>query len=224
MYRDYAGNAGASVTEKGATQRITLGMGCFWSPEALFGAAPGVLRTRVGYTGGTTDHPTYREMGDHTECVQLEFDPAVITFEELAAIFWEKHQPVNINGYKGRQYQSLLIYENESQREAIDRVLLNRERSGLGRPETDIVPDTIFYAAEERHQKYYLKRYPQAVEALALLYPTHSELNNSTIAARLNGLAKGFTNMERIKLELETWRIDDPARRGLLEAITSIRW
>jgi len=215
---------GAEVREKGLTGRITLGMGCFWSPEALFGAMPGVLCTQTGYAGGTADHPTYREMGDHTECIQLEFDTEVITFEELAAIFWERHQPVNINGYKGRQYQSLLIYETDSQREAIDRVLRNRERSGLGRPETDIVPYSIFYAAEERHQKYYLKRYPQAVEALTSLYPSHSQLNSSTIAARLNGLAKGFTNMERIKLEVEAWGIDDRARSRLLETITSIRW
>ncbi|MFF2889686.1 peptide-methionine (S)-S-oxide reductase MsrA [Paenibacillus sp. NPDC057967] len=208
----------------GEAERITLGMGCFWSPEARFGAMPGVVRTRVGYAGGTTDKPIYREMGDHTECVQLEYDSDTVAFEELVAIFWERHQPVNINGYKGKQYQSLLFYENESQRSAIDRVLLKRERSGLGRPETDIVPCSAFYAAEERHQKYYLKRYPQAIEALSTRYPTQPQLNDSTIAARLNGLAKGYTSMERIKNDIETWQISDAERSGILGLISSIRW
>ncbi|RJE84392.1 peptide-methionine (S)-S-oxide reductase [Paenibacillus sp. 1011MAR3C5] len=208
----------------GEAERFTLGMGCFWTPEALFGAMPGVLCTRVGYAGGKTDKPSYREMGDHTECVQLEFDSGKVAFEELVAIFWERHQPININGYKGRQYQSLLVYENERQRAAIERVLHNRERSGLGRPETDIVPCSAFYVAEERHQKYYLKRYPQAIEALSARYPSPSQLQDSTIAARLNGLAKGYTSMERIKNEIEAWQISDGERSDILSLISSIRW
>ncbi|REK74283.1 peptide-methionine (S)-S-oxide reductase MsrA [Paenibacillus paeoniae] len=206
------------------TERITLGMGCFWSPEALFGAMPGVIRTRVGYTGGQSAQPTYRNLGDHTESVQIEFDSSIRSFEELAAYFWEHHNPVNINGYRGRQYHSLLLYENESQRTAIDRVLLDRERRGYARPDTDIVLYSNFYSAEERHQKYYLKRYAQAVESLSARYPSHSQLNDATVAARLNGLAKGYTSMERIKNEIEAWRISDAEKSDIIDLISSIRW
>ena len=85
-------------------------MGCFWSPEALFGHLPGVVRTRTGFAGGTTADPEYRNMGDHSEAVQLEFDPAVISYAELLDVFWSNHRPININGYRGRQYQSIAFY------------------------------------------------------------------------------------------------------------------
>lgn len=199
---------------------ITLGMGCFWSPEALFGGLPGVVRTRTGYAGGTTPAPTYRQMGDHTETVQITFDPNGISLKQLLRIFWDNHNPYNINGYKGRQYRSLLIYHHDAQREAIDSVLGEREIS----PDTEIVPYTAFWAAEDRHQKYYLHRYPQAVEALSGLYPTHEELVGSTIAARLNGLAKGYTNLSRLKDEIGCWNIDPADRDRILHVITQIRW
>jgi len=97
------------------TEILTLGMGCFWGPEALFGHLPGVLHTRTGYAGGTTPAPVYRQLGDHSETVEIEFNPAVITLEQLLELFWNHHNPSVINGYKGRQYQSLLFYRNEQQ-------------------------------------------------------------------------------------------------------------
>lgn len=208
----------------GASERITLGMGCFWGPEALFGSMPGVLRTRVGFAGGTAPDPTYRDMRDHTETVQLEFDGGILSFEELVALFWERHNPVNINGYKGRQYQSLLFYENEIQRSAIEHVLHDRQSRWLQKPDTEIMPYDRFHLAEERHQKYYLKRFPHAVATLMSRYAAHEQLIDSTIAARLNGLAKGYTNMERIKREVEMWRISDSERNDIIDLITSIRW
>ncbi|RIX60153.1 peptide-methionine (S)-S-oxide reductase [Paenibacillus nanensis] len=205
-------------------QQATFGMGCFWSPEALFGQLPGVVRTRVGYAGGSSPNPSYREMGDHTETVQVEFDPSKLSFRQIVTVFWDNHKPSNINGYKGRQYQSLLFYEDASQKEVIHQVLQELKVGGRGEPDTEIHPYASFYLAEERHQKYYLKRYPHAMETLLPLFDTHAEFNDSTIAARMNGLAKGYTGLERVKKEIETWEMEVGERSGIIQLISRIRW
>lgn len=207
-----------------AYQTATLGMGCFWSPDALFGHFPGVIRTRVGYAGGSTDQPTYRQMGDHSETVQVQFDPEIIHFADIVDIFWNNHNSININDYKGRQYRSLLFYSDEQQLETIQTVIAERKEKGLGEPETEIDPYSCFFPAEDRHQKYYLKRYPDAIVKLSSLYPRHEDLINATLAARLNGLAKGFTSLERIKNEINQWRLDPVERSRLIDLISSIRW
>lgn len=114
------------------TETATLAMGCFWGPEALFGALPGVVRTRTGYAGGTASDPTYRHMGDHTETVEVDFDPAVLAYDDILRVFWNGHRPENINSYKGRQYQSMLLYRSPEQKDAIERVLEERRVSGKG--------------------------------------------------------------------------------------------
>lgn len=211
-------------TDVAKLSTITLGMGCFWSPEALFGSLPGVVRTRVGYAGGTTEHPTYREMGDHSETVELDFDPEILSYEALLETFWNRHNPININGYKGRQYQSLLLFRDRQQEEAFRRAK-ERMEAEKGRPlETEIVPFRGFHPAEPRHQKYYLKRYPDAIAKLSELYSSEEELTNSTLAARLNGLAKGFANRERLLREISQWPIDPAVRDDLVALVRRIRW
>ncbi|MDQ0062214.1 peptide-methionine (S)-S-oxide reductase MsrA [Paenibacillus harenae] len=213
-------HAGADIGSEPIHHTVTIGMGCFWSPDALFGSLPGVVRTRTGYAGGTIPAPTYREMGDHSETVQITYDPVSITLGQLLRLFWDNHNPYNINDYKGRQYRSLLIYHHESQLDAIHSVLKERETS----PDTEIVQHTQFWPAEDRHQKYYLHRYPQAVVALSGLYAAHEELVGSTVAARLNGLAKGYTNLSRLREEIGSWNIDSGERERILHIITQIRW
>ncbi|MFF2092801.1 peptide-methionine (S)-S-oxide reductase MsrA [Paenibacillus sp. NPDC058174] len=207
-----------------ALRTATLGMGCFWSPEALFGHLPGVIRTAVGYAGGTTPAPTYREMGDHSETVQLQYDPNQLAFQQLVELFWQSHNPININGYKGTQYMSLLFYHDEEQEEVIRQVIENRIKQGYDQPETRIAAYAAFYPAEDRHQKYYLQRYPDAMDKLTALYPDKQELYGSTLAARLNGLAKGYTSMERIRSELEDWNIGSGERMEMLELLRRIKW
>jgi peptide-methionine (S)-S-oxide reductase len=209
---------------KNVVQTATLGMGCFWSPESLFGHLPGVIRTSVGYAGGTSIRPTYREMGDHTETLEIDFDPEVMTFEEILDVFWNNHNPMNINDYKGRQYRSLLFYCDEMQKEAIQHVIKKRKEHGKGEPETEIAPYSGFYLAEDKHQKYYLKRYTNAIEKLSTLYPSQDDLINSTLAARLNGLAKGYTNLEHIKNEIDQWPTSPSNRKMMKDLITQIRW
>lgn len=209
---------------KSDLQTATLGMGCFWSPDALFGQLPGVIRTRVGYAGGTSAEPTYRQMGDHTETLQIDFDPQIINFEQLLDVFWNNHNPTNINDYKGRQYRSLLLYWDKKQQDSIQQVLEKREMQGKGRPETEIAPYSEFHLAEDKHQKYMLKRYPNAVEKLSTLYQAPADLTNSTLAARLNGLAKGYTNLEQIKNEIHKWPTSPNNREMLINLINQIRW
>lgn len=209
---------------KSPVQTATLGMGCFWSPDALFGHLPGVIRTRVGYAGGTTVQPTYRKMGDHTESVEMDFDPDKISYAEILDVFWDNHNPLNINDYKGRQYMSLLLYHDEEQHETMRQVISGRKAQGKGEPDTEIIPYSNFHLAEDNHQKYALKRYPDAIEKLGELYTSHEELVNSTLAARLNGLAKGFTNMERIVNEIYQWPAGLDHREKIVDVIRRIRW
>lgn len=202
---------------------ITLGMGCYWTPEALFGAMPGIVRTRVGFSGGASAYPTYRDMGDHTETVELTFDPAIVSYDELLTTFWKNHKPVNINDYKGRQYQSLLLYRDERQAETF-RTIKNRFERELGALDTELAPFRTFYKAEPRHQKYYLKRYPDAVAKLSTIYSSEEELERATLAARLNGVAKGFLNMERLRHEMQQWPMSASELAAQLALVRTIRW
>ncbi|WP_157265675.1 peptide-methionine (S)-S-oxide reductase MsrA [Paenibacillus sp. FJAT-27812] len=218
-----AGRSEASFLHS-SIMAATLGMGCFWSPEALFGHLPGVVRTRVGYAGGTAADPTYRQMGDHSETIQIAFDSEIVSFEEILEVFWDNHNPDNINDYKGRQYRSILFYTDAQQIETIRRVLKKRTVHGVPEPITEIAPFAKFYPAEDRHQKYYLKRYPDAMEKLSEWYPTQEELIDSTLAARLNGLAKGYTNLERIVNEIERWQLQADVQKRMVELVKRIRW
>lgn len=206
------------------TQTLTLGMGCFWSPEALFGQLPGIIRTRVGFAGGTTNHPTYRQLGDHTETVEMDFDSGIVSLETLLHVFWSSHDPVNINDYKGRQYRSLILFRDPTQYNLIREVKRSNEERGQGILDTEIASFAVFYPAEDRHQKYYLKRYPNALAELSSLYPSPQALTDATLAARLNGLAKGYANQHALLDEIRTWPIDEEEKENMLRLIQRIRW
>ncbi|AJY74364.1 peptide-methionine (S)-S-oxide reductase MsrA [Paenibacillus beijingensis] len=208
---------------EGNLQTVTLGMGCFWSPDALFGHLTGVIRTRTGYAGGTSADPTYRGMGDHSETVEIDFDPGRIGLARILEVFWNHHNPVNINHYKGSQYRSVVFYRDEEQLEIIRQVKKQMER-GKGELETGIEPFSRFHPAEDKHQKYYLKRHPDALEKLSGLYPAHGDLIRSTLAARLNGLAKGYTNRGLILNEISEWPISPDRRETMTDLVKQIRW
>lgn len=207
----------------GDFETATFGMGCFWGPEARFGSLPGVLRTRVGYAGGTTLNPVYRQMGDHSETLQIDFDPAVLPYEEILRHFWGNHYP-NRDEYKGRQYISLLRFHSVRQQETIIRIKEEMENRLGEKIETEIAPYRDFTLAEERHQKYYLKRYPRILDQLAQHYPDAESFQDSIFAARLNGFAKGFGNREKLKEEIMGWNISEESRRVLVETLMAIKW
>ncbi len=141
--------------------------GCFWGVEAAFQNLPGVVSTRVGYTGGTTKNPTYQLVCSgstgHAEAVEIEFDPEKIAYEQLLQVFWECHDPTQKNRQGpdiGDQYRSAIFYRTPEQEAAARASLKALGASGKYRKPiaTEIVPAGPFYPAEEYHQRYLEKR------------------------------------------------------------------
>ena len=199
-------------------------MGCFWSPEARFGHLRGVIRTRVGYSGGTTSNPTYHEMGDHSETIEIDYDPNMITYSDILNVFWANHYPFKDNYNKGRQYLSMLLYHDEHQKELVTHSRKHWEQQVGSKLETEIAAYSKFFKAEDKHQKYYLKRYPDAIASLSSIYPGQDDLENSTLAARLNGFVKGFGTLAEIKEEVSQWEISERFRSLIIDRINKIRW
>jgi peptide-methionine (S)-S-oxide reductase len=145
-------------------QRATFAAGCFWGVEASFREIEGVVRTRVGYTGGRTGDPSYEQVCSdntgHAEAVDVWFDPALVSYDQLLNVFWTIHDPTTRNrqGWDfGSQYRSAIFFHDaEQERQAI---ASRDERQGsLTRSiVTEIVPAPEFYAAEEYHQRYFEK-------------------------------------------------------------------
>ncbi len=149
------------------TQLATFAAGCFWGVQAEFDRLPGVVATTVGYTGGHTENPTYRQVCSdttgHAEAVLVEYDPQQVSYEELLELFWQIHDPTTPNQQGpdvGSQYRSAIFYHSEAQKTA---ALASRARlvaSGKFRRPivTEIVPATRFWPAEAYHQKYFARR------------------------------------------------------------------
>lgn len=170
------------------TKTATFSMGCFWGPDALFGSKDGVVRTRVGYAGGTKQDPTYRSLGDHTETVQIDYDPEKITYSDLLDIFWNNHDPTT---RRTIQYMTMIFYHDEEQKKlAVKSKKQMQER--LGRDvKTEIEEYSKFYLAEDYHQKYQLSRKRTLYSAFKTIYPDIQDFVDSTAVARVNGLVSG---------------------------------
>ena len=169
---------------KGGTNKLetaTLGGGCFWCLEAVYERLPGVKGVVSGYAGGRVDNPTYRQVcnGDtgHAEVVQVEFDPAVISYEKVLEAFWAMHDPTTLNRQgadAGTQYRSVIMYHSPEQLALAERskAVANGTRFN-GKIVTEIVPLPKFYKAEDYHQDYFRNHpgqpYCQAVIAPKLL-------------------------------------------------------
>ena len=148
-------------------EKATFAAGCFWGVEATFRQLPGVISTRVGYTGGQLPNPTYKDVctdrTGHAEAVEVEYDRAKVSYEQLLNVFWENHDPTQLNRQGpdwGTQYRSAVFFhtpEQESAAKASKEVLGKSGR--LSKPiVTRIVPATTFYEAEDYHQQYLEKR------------------------------------------------------------------
>ena|ERR1700756_4634584 len=151
----------------GFMAKAIFAAGCFWGVEARFRQISGVISTRVGYTGGQTTNPTYKDVctdrTGHAEAVEVEYDPAKVSYNQLLNVFWENHDPTQVNRQGpdwGTQYRSAIFFttpEQEVQAKASKALL---EQSGAyGKPiATQIVPAGPFYEAEDYHQQYLEKR------------------------------------------------------------------
>jgi peptide-methionine (S)-S-oxide reductase len=147
--------------------KATFGAGCFWGVEEAFRQVPGVTDTAVGYSGGTTADPTYQDVctdrTGHAEVVQVEYDPAKVSYDQLLDVFWRIHDPTTLNRQGpdvGTQYRSAIFYHTPEQ-EAAARASKDRlQASGRFRRPivTEITPAGPFYRAEEYHQRYVQKR------------------------------------------------------------------
>ena len=145
----------------------TFGAGCFWGVEAAFRQVDGVLSTRVGYIGGQTEMPTYKDIctdkTGHAEAVEVEFDPTRLSYEDILYVLWENHDPTQKNRQgpdEGSQYRSAIFYHDDDQRnEAIaSKIKLERGDRHKESVVTEIVPAGMFWEAEEYHQQYLEKR------------------------------------------------------------------
>lgn len=148
-------------------EKATFAAGCFWGIEATFAKVPGVTETAVGYSGGSFAHSTYKEVCSgrtgHAEVVEVIFDPAKVSYDQLLDVFWSVHDPTTMNRQGpdvGDQYRSAIFYHSAEQAKAARASKERLEKSGrLSRPVvTEITPASVFYRAEEYHQKYLEKR------------------------------------------------------------------
>jgi peptide-methionine (S)-S-oxide reductase len=146
-------------------KKATFGAGCFWGVEAAFRQIEGVTATRVGYSGGTLENPTYEEVCSHTtghaEVVEVTYDPEQVSYDELLQVFWRKHDPTQLNrqGWDvGDNYRSVIFFHDDEQREAALRSK-EAEQANWRKPiVTQIEPAQPFWEAEDYHQQYLEKR------------------------------------------------------------------
>ena len=151
-------------------ETVQLGMGCFWGAERLFWQTPGVWVTAVGYAGGSSEHPNYKQVCSgrtgHAEIVLVAFDPSLVSFDEILHLFWENHDPTQGDRQgndRGSQYRSAIYWTSDEQRDAVERSRADYEAAlaarGMGPITTEIREAQTFTYAEDRHQQY-LQKHP----------------------------------------------------------------
>jgi peptide-methionine (S)-S-oxide reductase len=144
-------------------EKAIFAAGCFWGVESAFRKVKGVISTRVGYTGGHFENPSYEDVCSHktghAEAVEVTYDPSIISYEELLEVFWKIHDPTTLNrqGWDvGTQYRSAIFYHNEEQKTQAEASKEKKNKSGIFKKEivTEITAASTFYEAEEYHQQY----------------------------------------------------------------------
>lgn len=172
--------------------RATFGMQCFWGAEALFGSQPGVMTTRVGYAGGTKSSPTYRNLGDHIETVDIQFNDET-TFKDLLRFFFKSHNPTV--KYK-RQYISAVLYHDEIQKATVESFLKEISKDYSKQIVTEIIPFVEFTDAEDYHQKYFLRKNDKILKELNL---NNKQIITSPLSCKLNAFCAGLGSIEMLK-------------------------
>lgn len=145
-------------------ERTVLAGGCFWGMQELMRHKPGVIQTRVGYSGGDVPNATYRNHGTHAEAIEILFDPGVISYRAILEFFFQIHDPTTPNRQgndRGPSYRSAIYYENDTQKAVAEDTIADVDASGLwpGRVVTELAPVGPFWEAEPEHQDY-LQRIP----------------------------------------------------------------
>ena len=185
--------------------------------DSRFGSIDGVIRTRVGYTGGEKENPTYYNLGNHSEAVQVDYDPAKISYEQLLDVFWDSHNPTR--GLRSRQYMAAVFYHDDAQKKAAESTMQQLAERLTKKISTRILPLTGFYLAEDYHQKYALRRHPRFANAFNAVYRSTDALINSTAAARVNGYLDGYGECRQLKSEIELLGLSEDLRKSLLISV-----
>ena len=163
----------------------------------------------MGYAGGTTPSPTYRSIGDHSEAIQIDFDPSVISYADLLAVFTRSHNPC-ARAYSA-QYRSAVFVHDDAQRAAADATLA-RHAVAHGAVATAIERFTGFTVAEDYHQKYTLRGTPAALAEIAARHPDPAALRDSPVAMRLNAWLAGEVDAATFEADLAGCRLGDAVR------------
>jgi peptide-methionine (S)-S-oxide reductase len=178
-----------------------------------------VIRTRVGYAGGTKQNPTYRSLGDHTETVEIDFDPTIISYEKLLEIFWHSHHPEQAAW--SSQYKAAIFYHDDRQKAL---ALKSRDEVAArlkSQVYTEILPAGKFTLAEDYHQKYYLRQMPDLLAEFSPIYPTREALVASTAAARVNGYVAGYGTLTELQMDLEGLGLSPAAQQRLEKMVVT---
>ena len=158
----------------------------------------------MGYTGGEKEFPTYHSLGNHTEALQVDFDPLQVSFADIVDLFWQSHNP--LRGVRSRQYMTAIWFHDESQAEVINGAKKAIERELDATVQTPVMPLNMFYLAEDYHQKYGLQNC-LLMRFFKEMYPDFEDFNNSTAAARVNGFIGGNGSRELFKQESSSYGI-----------------
>ena len=175
-----------------------------------------MIRTRVGYAGGRTNSPSYNNLGNHTETVQIDYNPEIITYSRLLNIFWDSHQPTRQS--HSQQYKNVVFSHNKQQYMQAVASKMDLEQKINKTVKTGIVPLNSFTMAENYHQKYFLKNHTLKKEIMRI-YPLHNDFIDSTSAARLNGYIGGNGSREQLSREIESLGLSDAGKRLLIKSV-----
>jgi peptide-methionine (S)-S-oxide reductase len=175
-----------------SAQRAVLAGGCFWGVQDLLRRYPGVISTRVGYTGGEVPNATYSNHGNHAEAVEITFDPQIINYRKLLEFFFQIHDPSTLNRQgndRGASYRSAIFYTSDEQRHIAEDTIADVDASGLwpGKVVTEVTPAGPFWEAEPEHQDY-LERYPDG-------YTCHFIRPNWTLPHRAEKIKSGASEV-----------------------------
>lgn len=176
-----------------------------------------MVRTRVGYAGGSTQNPTYHNLGDHSETIQIDYDPTRISYQELLDVFWAGHDPTRPG--RSRQYASIVFYHDGGQRRLAQASKERYETQCGYRVYSEIVPAATFYLAEDYHQKYRLRQSPAFMDELAAIFPDPADFVNSTAAPRVNGYLGGYGTHADLQAAIDDLGLSPEAREELLEIV-----
>jgi methionine-S-sulfoxide reductase len=181
---------------------------------------PGVIRTRVGYAGGEKSNPTYTNLGNHTETIQIDYDPQRIGYGQLLEVFWLSHDPTVQS--PSTQYRSILFFHDDEQKRQAEESRRAWQESNGQTIVTDFREAGAFWRAEDYHQKYSLRRHGDLLRELTAVYPKADDLTDSTVAARLNGFMGGNGTAETLCEEIDDYGLSPQGREKLLVYVTGV--